>query len=229
MRIDCHTHTGRYSSCSSLEPEELCQLALHQNLDAIVITEHHVQWQPSEISDLAGQFPQLRIYAGMEVTLREGYDVVVIGKELRDVGKRLISIAELTTALEDRRDEVFLFIAHPFRFSKRYGSRIQHVLDAVDGIEMNSVNILRAQHRRIGRRYTPDDDALYLQANKGRDLTRLYNTDAHTPNAVGTIMNEFEAPPPEDETALARLLASHQPCEMQDPELLKLCLDGYSY
>lgn len=229
MRIDCHTHTRRYSGCSSLEPEELCNLALRQGLDAIVITEHHVQWAPDEIADLTGRFPSLRIYAGMEVTLREGYDVVVIGTELRDVGRRLISIAELTTALEDRRDEIFLFIAHPFRFSKRYGSRIQHVLDAVDGIEMNSVNILRGQHRRIGRRFAPDDEALYLQATRGRNLTRLYNTDAHNMDAVGTIMNEFEGPPPEDETALAKLLASNQPCEVQDPELLELCLDGYSY
>lgn len=229
MRIDCHTHTEHHSACSLLAPEDLCALAVQRGLDAVVITEHHYQWPEFELAPLAERFPGLRLYAGMEVSVREGYDVVVIGTQLENLGQRHIPVQELADAVADRRDDVFLFVAHPFRFSKHFGKRLKRVLDVMDGIEMNSVNIMRGHYTIVDGRYSSDDDALYEQALEDRSLVRLYNTDAHSHDAVGAIMSRFAGDPPQDEAALARTLKSQQPDEIQNPQLLETCLSRFPF
>ncbi|MFW5734297.1 MAG: PHP domain-containing protein [Oceanidesulfovibrio sp.] len=229
MLIDCHTHTARHSACSMLEPERLCELALQRGLDALVITEHHHQWSDTELDPLARRFPELRLFSGMEVTVREGYDVVVVGERLEGLGQRLTPVRNLVNAVADRRDDVFLFVAHPFRFSKYFGGKLKRVLDVVDGIEMSSVNIMRGEHVIVNGRYSPNDDDLYARALKGRGLTPVYNTDAHSPDAVGTIMSRYEGEPPEDVAALARMLKSQHPEEVQNARLLGTCLSGWRF
>jgi hypothetical protein len=165
----------------------------------------------------------------MEVSVREGYDVVVIGTQLNALGQRHMPIENLVDAVADRRDEVFLFVAHPFRFSKRFDRRLTRVLDAVDGIEMNSVNIMRGHYVIRDGRYSSDDDALYERALQGRDLVRLYNSDAHSQDAVGAIMSRIEGHAPENEAALASMLKTQQPDEVQNSQLLETCLSRFLF
>jgi histidinol phosphatase-like PHP family hydrolase len=84
MLIDCHLHTTRYSPCSHLRPYDACALASQRGLDALVITEHQIQWNKKEIKELQQDFPELKLYSGVEVTLREGLDLVITKRQLHN-------------------------------------------------------------------------------------------------------------------------------------------------
>ena len=79
LKIDLHTHTNIYSGCSILAPERLCELALERGLNGLAITEHHYQWQQSELAALQARFPALKLYAGVEISCLDGRDYVVLG------------------------------------------------------------------------------------------------------------------------------------------------------
>lgn len=214
MLIDCHLHTRDYSPCSVMEAEELAARAQATGLDAIVITDHHSWWPLARLDALRDLFPGLAIYNGAELTLEEGYDVVVIGPPLAI--KPYPSLKKLRKALASRRDEYFLFVAHAFRWNPAVTAELLRVLPEMDGMEINSVNILRGNARRDNGRYLPINAELYELTREEHQLTPLYNTDGHRLEAVGSIANALSLPrPPEDERALARALREQLPRERQ--------------
>lgn len=221
MLIDCHLHTSRYSPCSRLGPFQACELALERGLEALVITEHQIQWTPQEIKELQGFFPDVSLYSGLEVTLEQGVDVVVITRNQSleiDFG---IPLEEMLAILGPDRQASFLFLAHAFRWTRIRTPGMDQVLAEVDGLEMSSVNILAGQcHRREGR-YLPDPLQEYEQAREDFKLIPVYNTDAHMELAVGSIANRLPSgSPPVDETGLAALLKASLPQEHQNRKLL---------
>lgn len=225
MLIDCHLHTSRYSPCSRLEPATACSLALRRGLDALVITEHQLQWTAAEIRELQAAFPDLRLYSGLEITLEEGFDLVVItgggGMEL-SVG---CPLSRVLKALSTCREESFLFLAHAFRWTEERSASMERVLDHVDGLEMNSVNILGLPAAGGKGRYPARLEHLYTAVAEERRLVPLFNSDAHEGRAVGSLANRLEGvDPPEDEAALARLLKKSRPQEHQNPGLLRRLL-----
>jgi len=225
MLIDCHLHTSRYSSCSRLDPFEACELALKRGLDALVITEHQIQWTPQEVRELQGFFPELALYSGLEVTLEEGVDVVVItrnqGLEV-DFG---LPLQEVLSLLGPDRASSFLFLAHAFRWTRIRTPGMDQVLAEMDGMEMSSVNILAGQCRLVQDRFLPDALEDYEQALEDFNLIPVYNTDAHMGLAVGSIVNEIpQTSQPDDETELAALLKESRPEERQNRKLLSKIL-----
>ncbi len=225
MRIDCHMHTTRYSSCSVLEPDEMCHLASQRGLDAVVLTEHFRQWGPRELSDLRGRHPGLRIFSGVEVSLLEGYDVVCVGECPSVFVNGAPDLESLLEAVELVRDQVFLFVAHPFRYVNEVDRNLRRILGVVDGVEMNSINLLRRSSRREAGRYLPWNWELYEKIQREYGLVPLYNTDCHAPQAVGTLATELETPVlPEDEAELAALLKSAATSQHQRPDLLRVAL-----
>ncbi len=83
MRIDCHVHTARHSACSDIDPAQACRLALARGLSGLVFTEHHHQWEECELECLRQDFPGLGLYTGVELTLAEGHDMIVITDAVR--------------------------------------------------------------------------------------------------------------------------------------------------
>lgn len=217
MRIDCHCHTARYSPCSHMEPEELCRLALARGLDALVLTEHHQFWPEDELAELRAAYPGLALYNGMEFTVSEGFDVLCVSGSFReDTGWR-VDLADFLEGLGAARADTFLCVAHPFRYDRTVDAGLQEVLAAVDGIEMNSVNILRAGHERGGAGYISRHAAHYEAARGNYGLVALYNSDCHYPVSVGSVFNEFPGvEPPLDESGLAALLRGGGALERQD-------------
>ena len=70
---DLHIHTC-LSPCGSLEmsPSEIVRRSLAKGVDAIAITDHNTTLQCPEIQSLGERFG-LRVFAGVEVTTREGF------------------------------------------------------------------------------------------------------------------------------------------------------------
>ena len=228
MLIDLHTHTSRYSSCSVLHPEELCRLSVERGLDAIVLTEHFIMWSQEERDMLQNRFPQLKIYRGVEISVREGYDVICI-TALEDLNvQSLLSVENFKKLLGPALDSSFLFVAHPFRFDSELTPGLQEVLRNVDGIEMNSINIFKTDPVLTGNRYHPRNEECYIRARDQYRLIPLYNTDTHHPFSVGGIAGYLETDHiPADETALCSLLRNAAAVERQNPQVIKRFLKAY--
>jgi hypothetical protein len=225
MRIDCHLHTSRYSGCSRLDPDIACRRALERGLDAVVLTEHQCQWPSEEIAALRRRFPDLTLYSGLEATLDNGVDVVVI---TREQGLKIpfgLSPESFFTAKWLDPDSSYLFIAHLFRWSTLPPHGLEFMAPLVHGLEMNSVNILRGQFHLENGRYAPEAEAVYQETRKRFGLQGLFNSDAHDPQAVGSLANEIRCDrPPASETELASLLKRATPKECQDHDLLRQLL-----
>ena len=79
LNIDLHTHTRRYSLCSILSPDKLCEVAVARGLNALVITEHHHQWSKDEIAVLQARHPAIKLYAGVGSVVVEVNGVRPVG------------------------------------------------------------------------------------------------------------------------------------------------------
>lgn len=225
MRIDCHAHTRTYSSCSSLRPAELCSLALERGLHGIVITEHRRQWPPEDLDMLRQRFPRLAIYSGVEISTVEGYDVVLIS-DLRLDLPDFPSASHLRRLFDEHDEEIFSFVAHPFRYRNMMTEDLQRILQVVEGIEMNSVNILKSGPEELDGRFEPDNRDKYLQARQKYNLLPLYNTDTHAKDSVAALANELPCDvPPTDAKGLIRLLRSGAGKQWQDPARIERFLE----
>lgn len=222
MLLDCHAHTSLYSSCSRLTPLELCTLAQQRGLQGQVITEHRRHWPEEELDVLRAAFPGLRLYGGVELSLREGYDVVCITGPIRLFVPVFPDVDDLRRAIAPCRDETFCFVAHPFRYHDDMPPELEDILSVVDGIEMNSVNILRNNAVRKKDCFTPRNRARYEEARRRFALTPLYNTDTHKSTSVASIANCLDVGElPASSASLARLLRNNEPRQWQNVELLE--------
>lgn len=221
MLIDCHVHTRGRSACSILPPEEACRLARARGLDLLVFTEHHLRWDEEDLAALRALFPGLGLFSGMEVTLAEGYDVLLIGPGLPGHLPLGIPLDALLSRLGPLRRQIFVVLAHPFRYLDRVGPELTGVLARVDAIETCSVNILRPGFIRQGDDYAPTTAARYAAAATRFDLPEVFFSDAHRPEAVGAVASlAASAPLPADERELVALLRQGGLERRQSPHLL---------
>lgn len=224
FRIDCHVHTSRHSACSSMPPEQACAVAVERGLHALVLTEHHYQWTAEELADLGQKFPTLHLYAGAEITLAEGHDVVVIGDAVRLELPHGCPLAVLAEMLTPVRAQVFAFVAHAFRWADAVSPEAEDVFRWADGLEMNSINILRSSWRWREGRLQPANRFRYDAAQADYGLVPLYNSDAHHAQSLGRIAGELPGAPPADADGLAALLRRARQQEWQDATALSAYL-----
>lgn len=223
MRIDCHFHTSRHSPCSLVSPERACELALARGLDALLITEHNQYWDEQELARIQAAFPAIKLYAGIEIALAEGYHVVAVGPRLMQGFVPVISLRELKALAHDHRDNLFLFVAHAFRYDPAPLPTLHRILHYCDGLEMSSINILRGHLRGNNPSLTPDNHLMYFHHLRIYNLIPVFNTDGHDEAAVGCIANELDVPiPPKDEASLARLLKTRPPVPFTNSHLLSI-------
>jgi hypothetical protein len=223
FNIDLHTHTSRYSSCSVLSPQALCEIALERGLHALAITEHQHQWSKPELAALQKQYPALKLYRGVEVSCGDGHDYIVLGMADADRVYHGMGYEELR-ALVDASPGAFVFIAHCFRHS---GSEAGLARRQIDGIEMASHNIL-------ARPQPPSGPATIVRAELYRTWRDkmgwigLYNSDGHSRAMVGTFYNQIEASPglPQDELALAALLRRAEIRGIENTALARSAING---
>ncbi len=226
MRIDCHTHTKILSGCSSLKPSQLCSLALKRGLQGLVITEHRQQWQPVELAALQRKFPGLSIYGGVEISTREGYDVICISGEIMLDLPQFPDAPMLARLRKRYGEDIFTFVAHPFRYRNFMTPELQAVLEVVEGIEMNSMNILKTGPVQDNGRFAPENHELYERAQQDYDLAPVYNSDTHSPQSVASIANELPGDTcPSTVSELSRLLRQGTAKEWQNRPQIQAFLD----
>jgi hypothetical protein len=222
MRADCHVHTQRHSACSRLDPHQACRQAVRRGIDLMVFTEHHYMWSQEELAGLRLAHPELVLLSGVELTVAEMHDVVVIAPCGVVHGLRAwMPAADLGRALEEVGPDAFSFVAHPFRYTDRLGPELSSVLDVVDGVEMNSWNLLKNGYDLDNGLYRPHNHRLYDRVRRDwPHLVGVFNTDAHHKDILGTVGMDLDGGRVRDEADLARVLKAGLVREFQEPRLL---------
>ncbi|WP_045221929.1 PHP domain-containing protein [Desulfonatronum thioautotrophicum] len=221
MRIDCHFHTTLYSCCSFVSPEIACEIAIARGLDALIFTEHGVYWEKERLATLQARYPKVRLYSGIEIALSEGYHVVAFGARFLDHPVHHLSLPQLNRLVAPRRDDIFLFVAHAFRYQSFFTQELQGILKHCDGMEMRSINILRGQALIFGPKILSENHTLYESTIQAHGLVPLFNSDGHDEESIGLISNELQGvDPPANEVVLAHLFKEQTPIEFQDHEHL---------
>jgi len=116
MKVELHLHTSRYSACSTAGPGELLTALVQAGYDAVYITEHDAVWRAYEIADLQDDFPQIRIFGGVELMIGGSITqhLIILGT----TDPQYVSIRnDVQQVLAKARAEGHLAIlAHPFRW-----------------------------------------------------------------------------------------------------------------
>jgi hypothetical protein len=112
MKVELHCHTSRYSGCAISSPRELMRRFIKFGYDAVFLTEHDAVWSDHELEELGEDFPQLRIFPGVELSIG-WHHLLVLGTN--DV--RYLQAADEREAVAKAQAEGHLTIlAHPFRW-----------------------------------------------------------------------------------------------------------------
>lgn len=223
LKIDLHVHTKRYSLCSILSPEKLCEVALQRGLNAVVIMEHNHQWSRTEIAGLQAQYPSLKLYAGVEIDCTDGRHYGILGLDAGSYQPNPMPYPELRARLDDHPD-AFSFIAHCFRYSDD-----ETELDKrqVDGFELGNYNLL-VRPQPVSGPIVLKRAGLHRQWQQKMGWKALYNSDTHSEKTLGTFYNVIETEKiPPDEAALAGLLRQADIQPFQDDALIRRVINEW--
>jgi predicted metal-dependent phosphoesterase TrpH len=168
VKVELHSHTSRYSSCSNLTPEALVRCLIANKYDAVYMTEHDVMWSPDEVADLQGEYPEILIFTGVELTI-ERCHLQVLGT----FDKAFLEIddpAEIITKASE--DGCATILAHPLRWPR--GDEILACGVLPDALECG----------------TPNHDAFLRQRAikvcEQLDLAPVFADDAHNEEIIGS-------------------------------------------
>jgi predicted metal-dependent phosphoesterase TrpH len=165
-KFDHHLHTSRHSPDSIISPRELIDRARAAGLDGVVITEHDYQWAPGELAELAALAGGLKVFAGAEVSAREGHFLVYGLSDLERVpcGIGLGALLEVV-----REEQAAIVAAHPFRWDQDFEALVEEHGPAFDALELVSNNVTPATRQKTER----------VLARHGMGATG--SSDAHEP------------------------------------------------
>ncbi len=142
MLIDLHVHTARYSPCGRSTPQEMITQAAERGLHALVFTEHHWLWPQDELEALQEQFPDVRLYRGMEVTSASGEDYLVYG--MTPPGLLAQGLDDTQIIARAQACGAAVVLAHPYRYHPDVPETLARY--PVDGVEVLSTNIYNYAH-----------------------------------------------------------------------------------
>ncbi len=164
MKVELHLHTSRYSGCSQNTPHDLMTRAIETGYDAVFITDHNAVWAEWEIELLQAEFPQIRIFPGVELSLGGGLQhLLVLGTTDRLLPDLADKPAEVLAMARDRGHLTIL--VHPFRF--KGGDEILRKNLLPDAIEHCSPNV------------NPDQAELARKAGDRLSLPLINSGDTH--------------------------------------------------
>jgi predicted metal-dependent phosphoesterase TrpH len=176
MKLDLHLHTTRHSQDSMMSPAALLRRAPQVGLNGVVISEHDWLWTEQELDELRAAALNLLIFAGIEVTAREGH-ILVYGVTNPFALPRGIGVADLCR--EVHRQGGAAVAAHPFRWGQKFDDILREERPELDGLELMTSNM-----DADGRRRAAVVRAEYRLAGLG-------NSDAHHEDTLGCCYTEF--------------------------------------
>lgn len=185
MLIDLHCHTLPLSQCSSLQPEELADLARARGLDAVCLTEHDAIWDARDLACLNRRTGFLFL-PGIELTTDAGH---ILCYGLREGSSTFATVVAARAAARDA--QALLYLAHPAR-------------DGLLRLSPESPSVFASVESQNG-----SDTALQNLSASGLarafSLPGIGGSDAHTAAEVGAAATEFDARVTDIESLLTAL------------------------
>ena len=135
MKVELHLHTMRFSGCALCTPADMVTALVANDYHAVYITEHDAVWPENELKLLRKQFPSIRIFPGMELSLHSGGHLLVLGSndkaylKMNNPGE----IMERAKKLGHRT-----ILAHPYRWAEGDAILQSHLMpDAIEYLTNN--------------------------------------------------------------------------------------------
>jgi predicted metal-dependent phosphoesterase TrpH len=180
-KFDHHLHTSRHSPDSIITPRVLIDRARAIGLDGVVITEHDYQWTPDELADLSARADGLKVFAGAEISTREGHFLVYGLPDLEDAPCG-IALADLLKVV--RSHDAAIVAAHPFRWDQDFTAIVAAHGPAFDALELVSNNVTPETRRKTEQ----------LLETHPAAMGSTGSSDGHVPEAIGCYYTEFPGP-----------------------------------
>ena len=191
MRIDLHVHSSERSTCARSREEEQIQAAIACGLDAMVFTDHGRLVPQTHLQTLNQKYAPFRIFGGIEITVEEREDILVLGFHDPALESREWAYPELHAFV--RRHGGWMAIAHPFRYRPTIDVDLERY--PPDALEVCSMNVPRGEQQHI------------REIAARLDIQVVCNSDAHVTESLGVAYNCLEEIPA-DEADVVRLLRS---------------------
>ena len=181
--LDLQVHTSRYSSCSTIPPEQIIRVARGRGLDGVALTEHLQGWPPEELKALRASSgdSSFVVLAGLEVATRSGDgntgDLLVFG--VRHLPPQPCSIDEVCRIAHQQGGIVIA--PHPFAGLQGIGDEVYS--SRIDGLEVYNF--------RYGG---PEPSRRAERAWRQLGLAGIASSDAHDLREIGRCCTEFDQP-----------------------------------
>jgi len=190
MKVELHLHTNRHSDCAVASPRELMEALIGAGYEAVYITEHHFVWSDDELAALQEEFPEIRIFPGVELNIcfEPLQHLLVLGTN----DPQYLTIFNPGKVLAKATDEGHLTVlAHPCRWEGA-----SQILD--DGLRPDAI-----EHRTGNQEFSQCAEA---QAKAEEHHLPLVNAgDVHSLHMVGQFWIET-ARPLVDATDIRRII-----------------------
>lgn len=189
MKIDLHVHASERSACSVSGEEDMIRAAASRGLDALVFMDHHCLVPQDHLDELNRRFAPFRIFGGVEITLNEEEDILVLGVRDPRLEDRDWCIRDLYSLV--RAHNGWMALAHPFRYKNMVNFDLTEY--PPDAIEIRSSNTGPEKQKQIET----------LAKTTGARI--ICTSDAHIASRAGLFYIELNGSP-ESEAELARML-----------------------
>ena len=196
MRIDLHVHAKERSDCAIDGEENVIRAAIAHGLDGLAFTDHQRLVPPGRLAELNRRYAPFRVFSGIEITLLDGEDMLVLGVHDRELEARDWNYHDLFNFAREQNG--FLALAHPFRFHDSIEIPIEEY--PPNAVEIHSKNMRASDERRVR--------AILERLN----LRPLCNSDAHRAAHVGVYYNQLERMVRDEDELLAVLRAGAYTC-----------------
>jgi histidinol phosphatase-like PHP family hydrolase len=200
MKIDLHVHTSERSQCARSGEEKMIQAAIAHGIDGLAFTDHHMLVPLEWLEQLNRRYAPFRIFGGIEISVTEGEDLLVLGVHDPALESREWAYPALYDFVRER--EGFLILAHPFRFRDRIALDLERF--PPDAMEIRSNN-------------TREEDETKICFRAGRFGLRLIcSSDAHRAKDVGMYFCHLGREPQDERELLDILRAGRYTCHHLD-------------
>jgi 3',5'-nucleoside bisphosphate phosphatase len=179
MIAELHCHTSEHSSCSHVNAIELIKRAFHLGMQAVVITDHHYQWNDidlKEIKQRAGVDDIFNVLSGQESQTSDYGHILIYGAK-KTIETQEISLKEM----REKNPEAAIIWAHPYRDNK-IPEKEKLLNPLLDGIEIFNSNYSVAEATRA------------LKDWHELKFTAIGGTDTHALSYTGSYPTIFDHP-----------------------------------
>jgi 3',5'-nucleoside bisphosphate phosphatase len=179
MIVELHCHTSEHSACSHVNGIELIKRAFKLGLQAVVITDHHFQWDDTDLKKIkqkAGVNDIFIVLSGQEFNTSDYGHVLIYGAK-KTIPQQKISLEEIRR----QNPEAAIVWAHPYRNNK-IPEKEKSLNPMLDGIEIFNSN------------YSVSEAARALKDWHELKFTAVAGTDTHALSYTGSYPTIFDHP-----------------------------------